>query len=870
MRSPGENRVSPTHWFETTWQDVRYSFRSLRRQRGLTAVIVLTLALAIGANTAIFSLLDGLLLRALPVRDPQSLLLLHWTAKHRPEGFQSSSSYGDCQTRYSETDARSCSFSLPLYQEFQKQNHTLAELTAYGGSDAFNLTGHGPASIARLEWVAGNYFETLGLLPAAGRLLQPGDDSASAAVTVVLSYSYWQHEFGGERGIIGQTITLNHTPVTVVGVARPDFTGLAPGSNFDGWVPLAQQSRLDPFWSPDEAGPNTVWLVLVGRARPGVTPARAQAELDGLFRNALLHGTAPLAKAADNVQLQVLPAQTALNGDRSQYRQPLMILMWIVAAILAIACANIAGLLIGRAHARNKELALRRALGARGGRIARQLLTESLLLAFAGGAVGLGLAWASARALKAMLLGGAYFPQVLEVGLDARVLLFTLGATLVTGLLFGLAPAWRGARSDLTRSLKDATGNSSAATQRRRFRGLHLGNGLVVAQIAVCLVVLAGAGLLVRTLQNLRNVDPGFDMRNLLTFGLDASTLGYEGARVLTLNDRIQQQIAAVPGVRGVSYSNTPMVSGSLSETGFKLVPGANAPEVDSDWMPVGLHFFSTMGMKLLQGRDFEPRDFRPRDRRRDRKAPPPDLPPQPVIVNQEFVARYLKDGRVLGREFGYDKNGTRPQYVIVGVVSNAKYQSLRATIDPTTYSPLNSSFTSFEVRTAGDPMALLPAVAQAVHSVEVNLPLMRPSSQMQTIDRMLARERMVAELAGIFGGLALLLAAIGLYGLLAQEVTRRTREIGIRMALGAARAQVLRLVLGLGALLTALGLLLGLLGAWGATRYLGTMLYGVQPTDAITLAAVGAILLAVALAACLIPARRATMVDPMIALRYE
>jgi predicted permease len=338
---------------------------------------------------------------------------------------------------------------------------------------------------------------------------------------------------------------------------------------------------------------------------------------------------------------------------------------------------------------------------------------------------------------------------------------------------------------------------------------------------------------------------------------------------VLTLNDRIQQQIAALPGVRGVSYSNTPMVSGSLSETGFQLVPGANAPEVNSDWMPVGLHFFSTMGMKLLQGRDFEARDFTPMVEGHP-PANAPAKPPTPVIVNREFVQRYLKDGRVLGREFGYGKSGTRPQYVIVGVVSNTKYQSLRADIDPTTYAPLNSPFTSFEIRTAGDPMAMLPAVAQAVHSVEANLPLMRPSSQMQTIDRMLARERMVAKLAAIFGGLALLLAAIGLYGLLAQEVTRRTREIGIRMALGAARAQVLRLVLGLGSLLTVLGLALGLLGAWGATRYLGTMLYGVQASDPITLTIVGVILVLVALAACFLPARRATRVDPMVALRYE
>ncbi|MGN6593081.1 MAG: FtsX-like permease family protein, partial [Terriglobales bacterium] len=609
---------------------------------------------------------------------------------------------------------------------------------------------------------------------------------------------------------------------------------------------------------------------LAARLRPGVTVAQAQSELNGLFHDSLFNGASPLAKAADNPQLQLLPAQSTLSGDRAEYRQPLMILMWIVAAILLIACTNIAGLLVGRAHPRNQELALRRALGAGSGRILRQLLTESLLLAACGGVVGLALAWASAQGLRAMLLSGDSDPSVLLVGLDGRVLLFTLAATVVTGLLFGLAPALRGARGDLTRSLTYATGNSGAATQRRRWRGLHLGNGLVVAQIAVCLVVLTGAGLLVRTLGNLRSVDPGFDTQNLLLFSLDPSSLGYKGARVLTLFDRIQQQIAALPGVRRVSYSESAMISGNLSDTGFQLDPGANGRSVDADWMPIGLHWFSTMGMKLLTGRDFEPRDFTPAPEPGSR-GKQPEGPPRAVIVNQEFVSQFLKDGRVLGRAMGYRKEGGgNPQYVIVGVVSNAKYESLRATLMPTMYVPSNEPYTTFEVRTAGDPMAMLPAVTLAVHSVEQNLPLVHPISQTETIDQMLSRERMVAQLAAIFGGLALLLAAIGLYGLLAQEVSRRTREIGIRMALGAARAQVLRLILGLGAVLTLLGAAIGLAGAWGATRYLGTMLYGVQPTDALTLAVVGAILIAVALAACFIPARRATRVDPMVALRCD
>ena len=918
---------------EALAQDTRYALRSMRRHGGLSTVIVLTLALAIGANTAIFTLLDGLLLRSLPVRDPQSLLLLHWTAHHRPSGIHGSSSYGDCETRYAPTHAESCSFSVPFYRTVEQQSRTLAEVTAFAGRDALNLTGRGPASIAHTQWVAGNYFQTLGLTPRLGRFLQPGDDTAGAPPAAVISYDYWQHQFGGAPGVVGQVITLNQVPVTVVGVAGAEFTGLTPGSTYDGWLPLSLRARLDPHWTPDRLQASSIWMVLLARLRPGVSVTQAQSELNGLFHDAMFNGASPLAVAADAPRLQMLPAQAALNGDRGDYRPPLLILMGIVAAILLIACTNIAGLLLGRAHARHKELALRRALGAGSGRILRQLLTESLVLALAGGFLGLGLGWAGARELRVMLLGGRDW-QSLIVGLDSRVLLFTLAATVVTGLLFGLAPALRGLRGDLNCSLKDATGNSAATSHRRsrrrpsclaggkieaekwgflpdpisspgkdfclplcsadpvaaggsrpsggvggaapgkdrlclRWRGLHLGNGLVVAQIAVCLVVLAGAGLLVRTLQNLRHVDPGFDTQNLLLFSLDPSSLGYKGAPVLTLYDRIQQQIAALPGVRRVSYSESAMISGSLSDTGFQLDPGPNGRSVDADWMPIGLHWFSTMGMKLLTGRDFDPRDFVPAVRNSS-QAQANARPPRNVIVNQEFVSRFLTDGRVLGRALGYRKDGGHPQYVIVGVVSNARYESLRAPLMPTMYAPLNEAYATFEVRTAADPMAMLPAVTHAVHGVEQNLPLVRPITQTETIDQMLTRESMVAKLAAIFGGLALLLAAIGLYGLLAQEVTRRTREIGIRMALGAERRQVLRLIFGLGSLLTLLGLALGLAGAWGATRYLGTMLYGVQAGDPVTLAMVGAILVVVALAACLLPARRATQVDPMVALRYE
>ena len=856
------------------WKDLQYATRMLRRQRGLSAVIVLTLALAIGANTAIFSLMDALLLQALPVRDPQGLMLLQWSALQRPE-FHSSSSYGDCASYLRGKGAQSgCSFSVPFYNALRQQTRSLEAVTASSGGDTFVLTGNGQADNLSALPVAGNYFSVLGVRPLKGRMLTPYDDTPGAPVAMVLSYAYWQKAFAGSSEAVGRTVQLNNVPATIVGVTDPRFEALTPGSVYQGWVPLAARAKLDPDWNAEhEDRPSSIWLTLFGRVRAGYTAEQATAEVSGIFRNQMLGGAEPLSKPADNPRVALLPAQSNLVGARGRFTQPLTVLMWTVGAILLLACVNVAGLLLGRASARQKEFALRRALGAGAGRILRQVLTESLMLACLGGAIGLGLAWVTSRALLEVISASTYRGSLgMHVALDGRVLLFTLGATLATGLLFGLVPGLRGARADLNRSLKDSVGNR-AASRGRRWRWAHWGNALVVAQVGLCMVVLAGAGLLVRTLENLRAVPAGFTTSNLLMFGLAPASLGYKDARTIQLYEQLQQQIGALPGVQGVSYSNSPLLSGNLSRTSWAITPGAK--EVDSDVMPVGLGFFATLRLPLLQGRELMPSDFvvrppedAPAHAQPAAKAPPG--PPVAVVVNELFARKYLSPGSPIGRIFGRGNNGSSGGYVVVGVSANAKYQSLREVEQPTVYMPSLDGYANFEVRTAGDPMALLPAVRNVVRKADANLPLSRPTTQTRAIDQLLFNERLMAGLASCFGGLALLLACIGLYGLLAQEVRRRTREIGIRMALGAQRAQVLRMVLALGATLSVVGLGLGLAGAWGLTRFLHSMLFGVQAMDALTLAVVGALLLAVGLAACLVPARRATRVNPLEALRYE
>ena len=868
-----------SRWVSDLLEDTRFGLRVLRKNPGFTAVAVLTLALGIGANTAIFSLIDALMLKSLPVQDPQQLVVLQWSARHQPQ-FRSSSSYGDCDADVGIETPKSCSFSRPFYDQLRTTHSDLfSGLTAAGGEVDLDLSGNGAASIAHGRVVAGNYFEVLGVRPALGRLLQAADDSPSAAPVAVLNYGYWQNEFGGSPAVVGRTITLNGAPTIVVGVAEKRFIGLTPGTIIDAWLPLSVQPRVLPRWDPKDDGADSIWMLIVARLRPEVPREKAETAVDLLFRDGMLHGEKPFAKEADDPRVHLLPAQTGLVGERANFSTPLYILMLAVGIILAIACANVAGLTLARAAGRQKELALRLALGAGRWRIARQLLTESLLLSACGGLLAMAIAYWGAHAILRFVESGARRPLGFEATLDTRVLLFTAGISVLSGIVFGLAHAARGSRVNLTPTLKDATG-SSAAAGRLRGGWLNLGNSLVIAQVALTIVVLAGAGLLVRTLQNLRNIDPGFDTNNLVNFGVDLRLAGYRGAQADLAIREIQKRLSAIPGVTTVSYSSMELLTNGLWTTSFKNPGSATPAAVDSHVLEIGPDFFSTMKMPLRAGRDFASADFAAASAAAvadPATEPAGSSAPLPAIVNETFVRKYFGNADPLGRRISYapspgDTAGQRknPGLVVIGIAGDAKYESLRAQVDPTVYLPSSGGDVNFELRTAISSAAIIPAVRSTVSDFNSELPIFYIRPESESLDQLLFQERLIARLSSLFGILALVLACVGLYGLLSYEVTRRTHEIGIRMALGAARRNVLGMVVGQGMLLTLAGVAVGTVVAVGVTRYLGSLLFQVHGGDPVTMFAVATLLLLVALAASYIPARRATHVDPMIALRNE
>ncbi len=951
-------------WLEQLWQDVRFGLRMLHKSPVFTAVAVLTLAFGIGANTAIFSLIDAVMLRSLPVANPGQLVLLKWSARKAPNLFGMMSS-GDCPSDMfgSRLNPAGCSFSEPMFREIAAAN-IFSGTAAFANSGRLDLTGNGPASVINGQLVSGDFFRTLGLKAVLGRLIDASDDTSSAAAVTVLNYGYWQSAFGGSSEVIGRTIELNTVPFTIVGVAEQRFTGITPGSDYDVWIPLFAGPKINRLQGPLGAQDrqNDVanwWLTIVGRIKTGTLPAQAQAVVSGMFRNEVLHGAvrlfpggemgalleprmgrsnvaanapmlapmqpgpgnaaiqfhsesgggpppqatgngnarmmlpapqaAPaasgganpgdtpsanipktLSTAEDNPQVTLISAQTGLVGTRARYSDPLYVLMLAVGIILLIACANVAGLMLARAAARQKEMAVRLALGAGRARIVRQLLTESLMLSVLGGALGVLFAYWGAHTIISFVSSNQTRPLGFATGVDLRVLAFTVSVSLFTGILFGVAPAFRSARVDLTPTLKEGEG-SSAGSGRFGAKWLSAGNALVVTQVALAVVVLVGAGLLVRTLQNLRSVDLGFDAHNVLIFAIDPALAGYKAAQADNLYRDLQGRLAETPGVKSASYSMTPLLSNGLMITMFHWPGTPEGQTAESDTLDVGPHFFQTLHIPLLAGREFSAADFELAAANGGEK---PASAPTPVIVNQTFVQKYLGKENPIGKAYGAAAAGpigpASPGYEIVGVVRDAKYNDLRREIHPMMYQPHHVGVATFELRTAADPQALLPAIREAVGQVNADLPLFNVTTQSQQIDRLLFQERLVARLAGFFGALALVLACIGLYGLLSYEVSRRTREIGIRIALGAQPERVLKLVLRQGIVLALAGAAVGIGVALGVTRYLGSMLFNVRASDPLTICAVAMLLALVALAACYIPARRATRVDPMVALRYE
>jgi len=863
-------------WLDSLLQDLRYGMRMLRKSPAFTAIAVVTLALGIGANTAIFSLLDAVMLKALPVSDPQGLAVLQWHG-HKGPRYDSIDFYSDCAGGHAKDFRWGCFYSSPMFDLFEEHAKTFDGVFAISGPMRVQMNGNGTATMADAEVVTGDYFRTLGVGAALGRTIERSDDSQSAEPVAVLSYGYWQSAFGGDRSAIGRIVRLNRVPVTIVGVAEPRFTRLSPGKDQDMWITRWAYPRIAGVDPRDVANAGNAWLAIMARIKAGVSPAQAQAEASLIFRNEMVHGSHPLMDAAADPGITLIPAQEGLTGRRDTVTTPLYLLMLAVGILLLIACANVAGLLLARSAARRREIAVRLTLGAPRARIIRQLMTESVLLAFFGGTLGVLFAYWGVHAFARMVSSseGAFpFP----VTPDARILAFTIAVSLLSGIFFGLAPAWRGTRMDLTPALKEAPGGASHA-QGAPERRLGMGSSLVVAQVALAVVVLAGAGLMVRTLHNLKTVDPGFDSQNVLLFAIDPSLAGYKPDQIQDLYRNLQTEFAAVPGVTSASYSSDALLSG-YSMMGDFTIDGQGDKTDDADFLLVGPRFFATMHIPLVMGRTLEAQDFVAGPKAPGANGGATVAPPVPVIVNEAFVRTFCGTKTPLGMRLRHGLGASsssdttrgqqRPAWEIVGVAADAKYSSLRKDVAPTLYVPVDGGGVHFEIRTAYAPESLVPAVRRIVARHDSDLPIFKITTETKQIDALLFQESLIARLSSFFGALALLLACTGIYGLLAYEVTTRTREVGIRMALGAQPGSVMRLILGRGLTVTLLGMAIGIAGAVGVTRFLQSLLFGVRPIDPVTLAAVTAVLFVVGIAACFLPARRAMRVDPMVALRHE
>jgi len=867
---------------QTLWQDLRYGARMLMKQKGVTAIAVLSLALGIGANTALFSIVDAMLLKLLPVREPERLVLVQsLVTKNFGYGDYNGSTRDDPATGL----RLGTSFPYQSYQRMREQQSAtrgaLSDVFAFGFVN-LNVLADGQAEVASGQAVSGNYFAGLGVRPALGRLLAEEDDQAAAAPVAVLSFRYWQKRFGGSAAVVGKQINLNSRAFTIVGVTPPGFDGTGEaGDTQDMAVPLAWEPQLnvDPHRSR-MYGAGQWWLRVMGRLRPGATRQQAQAQLETAFQQSVVehraarnaqslktggNAVSPL-EAKDYPHLSLASGSQGEMGTREYYAPSLYLLLGVVGMVLLIACANVANLLLSRAAGRQKEIGIRLALGANRGRLMRQLLTESVLLAGLGGALGLVFAMWIKDGLLAVSDWG---PRALDPKLDWRVLGFTLSLSLLTGVVFGLAPAWRATKVDLTPALKDSGRGAHAAS-----RSL-LSHGLVVMQMALSLWLLVGAGLFVRTLLNLQRVDPGFNTRNLLLFSLRPNLIGHKDEKLVQLYQQMTERLEAIPGVQKVSFSSVQLLAQSTSSRGFYLRDAlSGSPDANSRIKPTGSsyinhvreNFLEAMEIPLLTGRAMSAQDTA--------------NAPKVAIVNQTFAGKYFPNENPVGQRFTFDAK--KPDEIeIVGLAKDAKYSSQRADIPPTIYVPWLQALDSLgistvEVRTAGDPTAAIPAVRQALREVDANLPLDNVRTQVEQADRTLRMERLFAKLVTLFGLLAQQLASIGLFGVLAYAVSRRTQEIGIRMALGASRRDVMRMVMKQGMALAVIGVALGLGGAYVLTKYLerwmqlSKMLYGIKPTDPLTYGVVAVLLTVVALIACYLPARRATKVDPMIALRCE
>src|SRR6266481_3878040 len=783
-----ENSREVWRWPSTEdfFMDIRYGLRTLARNPGFAAVAVLTLALGIGANAAIFSLMNALLLRTLPVNKPSQLVLF---------------GPGKWGGIMDEVPNRGWQlFSYPFYRQVQRDNRVFSEVTAISSmpNEVHGTIGESsePEAIhARL--VAGTYFSTLGVNPLLGRTFT-GDDDRVASPLAVASYAWWKRRFGGDPAILGRKMTIGSTVYTVIGVTPEEFFGTTVGESPDVWIPLSMEELLPPGWK----GLNDKLfqsLYIIARQKPDVSVVQAQTNVNLVFKQAVreLLGSEPTKKQLDDLEhalIELTPAARGLSRLRLQFSKPLRILMAAVGLVLLIACTNIANLLLARATNRQREIAVRMSIGAGRSRVIRQLLTESFLLAISGAILGIALATWTIKLLVLMVSAGPQAPPI-DIAPDTHVLLFTLLLSLATPLLFGIAPAWRATRVELNSSLKQ--GRTTAAVHT------PLAKALVVSQVALCLVLLIGAGLFLRTLVNLSRVDTGFNKNNVLLFGVEPASVGYkEDARLTRLYEQIEERVSAVPGVTAASFSMFTFNQGSWSEDAWSR---EESPEAKRNreilYNKVGSRFFSTMGLQLVAGRTFNSQDT--------------ENSPKVALINETMARRFFPNESPLGRTFRFGGPDAKPEHdrTVIGVVKDARYMALKERAWPAAYLPYSQDagyLWDFEVRFSGDAGSTVAAVRQAIREIDPRLPVSSVGTLAGQVDHSVVDQRLTAQLSGFFSLVAVFLACIGIYGLMSYDVLHRTNEIGIRVALGARQSQVLTLILRQGLVLAIAGVAIG------------------------------------------------------------
>ncbi|MFN2455425.1 MAG: ABC transporter permease [Pyrinomonadaceae bacterium] len=817
---------------KTLWQDIRYGLRLLWKSPGFTIIAVLSLSLGIGANATIFAWVKTVLLRPLPGVEASDQLVAFHGVLTRSEN-------------------RPISTSYPDYKDYRDRNEVFSGLFAYG-LNPFNLSG-GDSQPERIwgETVSGNYFDVLGVKPVKGRGFLPEEDATPGShPVVVLSYRLWQRRYGGDPDLVGKTITLNNKNFTVVGIAPQQFAGTYVGLATELYVPLAMIGEVKPDGGSLLTRRGNQWLQVIGRLKPNVTFAQAQANTQSIAR--ALAQEYPRTNDGHDVALFTLARDT--DGAQVILLPVLTILMVVAGLVLLIACANVANLLLARAAARRREIGIRLALGASRGRIVRQLLTESVLLALLGGIAGLFIALWTAGSL------GSFVPPIglpvsLQVNLDARVLGFTFLVSLATGVLFGLAPALASSRPDLVSTLKDESGSVAGGRGKGRFR-----NSLVVAQIALSLVSLIGAGLFVRSLQRAQTISPGFDPDNVLLASFDLFPNGYDEARGTQFYRALTERVGNLPGVESVSLADS-IPLGLLGNSSQGVSIEGYTPRRDEElnfaYNTIAPGFLRTMRIPLASGREFEATDG--------------EKSQGVVIINETAARRYFAPGQDADGKRLKDSNGH--DLLIVGVAKDIKYKTLNEPPKPYMYLPLFQNYTpdmTLVVRTKSNPLSVLSGVRNEVHALDANVALFNEKTLVEHAGVSLFAQRLAVTFLSVFGLLALALAAIGIYGVMAYSVAQRTHEIGVRMALGAQTSDVLKLITRQGFALAITGIGIGLLSALALTHLLTSLLYGVSAIDPLTFIVMPLLLGGVALLACYVPARRATKVDPMIALRHE